>query len=108
MSKVANYLGSNVLSRSRIKGDKQFYSFIVMAHSKSNLIKITNYFNKYPLLSSKHLDYLSWRYVLDLQKDSSRVSSYLDEALNIRKDFNSTRTTYNWDHLENCYLTRID
>ena len=46
--------------------------------------------------------------MLDLQKDSSRVSSYLDEALNIRKDFNSTRTTYNWDHLENCYLTRID
>lgn len=68
MSKVATYLGSNVLSRSRIKGDKQFYSFIVMAHNKVSLIKITDYFNKFPLLSSKHLDYLSWCSVLYLQQ----------------------------------------
>ena len=60
MSKVASYLGSNVVSRCRIKGEKQYYNFIVTAHSNSNLIKITNYFNKYPLLSSKYLDYLSW------------------------------------------------
>lgn len=109
MSKVASYLGSNVLSRCRIKGDKQYFSFIVMAHSKSNLIKITDYFNKYPLLSSKHLDFLSWCYLLEFKKEKtmSGTSSYLDEALNIRKDYNSTRTTYNWDHLKNCYLTRI-
>ena len=108
MSKVATFLESNVLSRSRIIGDKQFYSFIVMAHSKINLINITNYFNKYPLLSSKHLDYLSWQRVLKLQQTNSKTTSYLDEALNIRKDFNKTRTTYNWDHLKNCYLTLED
>lgn len=106
MSKLANYLGSNVLSRSRIKEDKQFYSFIVMAHNKTSLIKISNYFNKFPLLSSKHLDYMSWKYVLELQQSNSITTSYLDEALKIRKDFNKTRTTYNWNHLENCYLTQ--
>ena len=108
MSKVASYLGSNVLSRSRIKGDKQFYSFIVMAHNKVSLIKIIDYFNKFPLLSSKYLDYISWCYVLDLQQKNSRTTSYLDEALIIRKDFNKTRTTYNWNHLKNCYLTQKD
>lgn len=108
MSKVASYLGSNVLSRSRIKGDKQFYSFIVMAHNKVSLNKITDYFNKFPLLSSKHLDYLSWCYVLDLQTQNPRTTSYLDEALVIRKDFNKTRTTYNWNHIKNCYLTQKD
>lgn len=108
MSKVASYLGSNVLSRSRIKGDKQFYSFIVMAHNKVSLNKITDYFNKFPLLSSKHLDYLSWCYVLDLQTKNPRTTSYLDEALVIRKDFNKTRTTYNWNHIKNCYLTQKD
>lgn len=30
MSKVACYLGSNVLSRSRITGEKQYYSFIII------------------------------------------------------------------------------
>lgn len=108
MSKISCFLGSNVLSRSRIKGDKQFYSFIVMAHNKVSLIKIIDYFTKFPLLSSKHLDYLSWRYVLDLQQKNPRTTSYLDEALVIRKDFNKTRTTYNWNHLKNCYLTQKD
>jgi len=107
MSNLANYLGSNLLSRSRIKGDKQFYSFIVMAHNKINLIKISNYFNKFPLLSSKHLDYMSWKYILELQQSNSITTSYLDEALRIRKNFNKTRISYNWKHLssgENCYL----
>ena len=106
MSKVANYLNSNVLSRSRIIGEKQYYSFILMAHSQISLNKIIEYFSRFPLLSSKYLDYKSWVYVLKLQKTHSRTTSYLDEAINIRKDYNATRTTYNWNHLTNCYLTR--
>jgi len=38
-------------------------------------------------------------------KSNSRTTSYLEEAINIRKDFNATRTTYNWNHFKNCYLT---
>ena len=106
MSKLANYLNSNVLSRSRIIGEKQYYSFILMAHSQISLNKIIEYFSRFPLLSSKYLDYKSWAYVLELQKTNSRTTSYLNEALNIRKDYNATRTTYNWNHLTNCYLTR--
>ena len=108
MSKLANYLNSNVLSRSRIIGEKQYYSFILMAHSQISLNKTIEYFSRFPLLSSKYLDYKSWAYVLELQKTNSRTTSYLNEALNIRKDYNATRTTYNWDHLKNCYLTRIE
>ena len=104
MSKLANYLNSNVLSRSRIIGEKQYYSFILMAHSQISLNKIIEYFSRFPLLSSKYLDYKSWAYVLELQKTNSRTTSYLNEALNIRKDYNATRTTYNWNHLTNCYL----
>ena len=106
MSKVANYLNSNVLSRSRIIGEKQYYSFILMAHSQISLNKIIEYFSRFPLLSSKYLDYKSWAYVLELQKTNSRTTSYLEEAIKIRKDYNATRTTYNWNHLINCYLIR--
>ena len=107
MSKVASYLGSNVLSRSRIIGEKQYYSFILMAHNQISLNKIIEYFSVFPLLSSKYLDYKAWAYVLELQKANPRTTSYLEEAINIRKDFNATRTTYNWSHLKNCYLTKI-
>jgi len=104
MSKVASYLGSNVLSRSRIIGEKQYYSFILMAHNQISLNKIIDYFSRFPLLSSKYLDYKAWAYVLELQKANPRTTLYLEEAINIRKDFNATRTTYNWNHLKDCYL----
>jgi hypothetical protein len=57
MSKLGYFLGVNILSRSRIKEDKEYYSYIVIAHNKKSLIKINEYFKKYPLLSSKYLDY---------------------------------------------------
>ena len=104
MSILASYLGVNVLSRSRIINEKQYYSFIVMAHNKTSISIMNLYFNQFPLLSSKYLDYKDWLYILELQKINSLTTSYLEKAINIRKDFNSTRTTYNWDHLKNCYL----
>ena len=105
MSKIGTFLGSNVLSRSRIVGGKQYFSFIVTATNKNSLEKTRYYFNKFPLLSSKYLDYLSWCQVIELQLANPITTSYLDSALQIRKDFNATRTTYNWDHLKNSYLT---
>lgn len=106
MSKIANYLNTNVLSRSRTVNNKQFFSFIVISCSKYSLIKATDYFNKFPLLSSKFLDYKSWIYILDLQSNSKITTEYLNEAIKTRTDFNKTRTTFSWNHLKNCYLTK--
>ena len=106
-SKLANYLGTNVLSRSRSIGDKDFFSFIVISSSKNSLLKTSDYFNKFPLLSSKFLDYQSWLHILELQNSHKMTSLYLDEALKIRKNFNKTRTVFCWEHLKNCYLTKI-
>jgi hypothetical protein len=54
---VGMFLGVNILSRTRNKKDKLFYSFIVIAHNKASIEKITDYFSDFPLLSSKYLDY---------------------------------------------------
>ena len=94
MSKIANYLNTSVLSRSRTVSDKQFFSFIVMSASKSSLIKTTLYFNKFPLLSSKFLDYKSWLHILELQQNSTMTTAYLNEAIKTKTDFNKTRTTF--------------
>ena len=86
ISKLANYFSTNVLSRKRIVENKEIFSFIVMSASKSSLIKTSDYcLHKYPLLSSKFLDYKSWLYILELKKNKKETISYLDEAINIRQ-----------------------
>ena len=74
MSKLALFLNVNLISRSRIINEKQFFSFIVIAHNKESLSIIKEYFFKFPLLSSKYLDFKDWNNILELQKINSRRS----------------------------------
>lgn len=104
ISNIGKFLGVNVLSRTRSINDKEFFSYTIIAHNQDSQMKIINYFNAYPLLSSKYLDYKSWLYVWEKQKENPVTTSYFEEAKIIRKDFNKTRTSYNWDHLKDCYL----
>jgi hypothetical protein len=106
MSKIAAYLAVNVYSRSRTVGMKEFLSFTVVAHNNNSRLKLVNYLTLFPLLSSKYLDYLDWKTVLELQINNNLTSSYLDYAVQTRKDFNSTRTTFTWKHLKNSYLNK--
>nr|YP_010160550.1 hypothetical protein K4Y30_mgp18 [Gymnopilus junonius]QRH17736.1 hypothetical protein [Gymnopilus junonius] len=99
MSKIGLYLGVTVYSRSRLIKDKYFHSFTVISQNKNSNSKITDYFDKFPLLSSKYLDYKDWAFILELQNSNPITTSYLDKAIKIRTDFNSTRTTFNWNHL---------
>jgi hypothetical protein len=95
ISNIGKFLGVNVLSRTRILKDKEFYSYTIIAHNKESQIKLINYFNTYPLLSSKYLDYKSWLYIWEKQKENPVTTSYIKEAKLIRNDFNRTRTSYN-------------
>jgi len=104
LSKIATYLGVNVYSRNRLINEKQYQSFIVMSGNTIANERVVSYFSKYSLLSSKYLDYKDWHSVLELQKANSVTTSYLEKAIHIRKDFNKTRTTYNWNHLQNSYI----
>ena len=106
MSKIANYFGVNLYSRSRTINEKVYSSFILMAANQNSLDITINYFNKFPLLSSKYLDYLDWLKIVEIRKNSSQTSVYLDIATQTRKDFNKTRVTFSWKHLINCYIER--
>jgi hypothetical protein len=57
---IAILFNTKVNSRSRVNilnTGKTYSSYIVMAYSKENLPLVIDYFSKYPLLSSKYLDY---------------------------------------------------
>lgn len=104
ISKIGRYLDVNVYSRSRSVNDKIFYSYTIISHNKNSNLKLNNYFENYPLLSSKFLDYKDWNNILELQNINPDINTYLNKALIIRKNFNSTRSTYSWYHLNNCKL----
>ena len=57
LNKIACYFGVNLLTRTREQKDKVFYAFMVISHSESSHAKVINYFDRFPLYSSKYLAY---------------------------------------------------
>ena len=104
LNKIASYLGVNLLSRTREKNDKVFYAFIVISHNIASHEKIINYFNKFPLFSSKYLAFKDWAYVVELSKlrqGKILTSKEILEIKNIKNQFNSKRKLFNFSHLDN-------
>lgn len=97
MISIAELLNGSLYTRSRTVENKTYYSYIVMSFSKDSKEQVIHYFDKYSLWSSKYLDYLDWKnFVQANQKTISNEQAFL-----LRKDFNSTRTTFTWKHLSN-------
>jgi hypothetical protein len=57
LDKIARYLKVNLYSRSREQKDKIFYVYAVISHNSESHKKTIEYFDRYPLYSSKHLAY---------------------------------------------------
>ena len=100
VSQISLLFNVNVLTRTRLFQGKEYTSFIIMAASKNSLNKVIEYFDKYPLLSSKYLDYLDFCKVKNLQDSKKLTSSYIATAQKIRENFNKTRSTFTWNHLK--------
>lgn len=108
MLNIACLFNSNLYSRKRRlsfknSNEKYYYSFIVSVNSMINLKLVTEYFQKYPLLSSKRLnfeDWLSLYKLIELKNNSSSHPECVKLGIELQKNFNSTRTKYTWDHLD--------
>lgn len=115
MSAIALYFNVNLYSRERNLNlllslnntYKLYYSYKVIVANLYKNIKVIKYFNKYSLLSSKHLDFLDWSKLVILinnENQSIKPNSSWELGLNLRKNYNKTRTTFTWYHLKNTYL----
>jgi hypothetical protein len=57
LTKISAFFTVNLYTRTRYKNNKVFYTFMIISHnSRSHEIAIA-YFDKFPLLSNKALDY---------------------------------------------------
>jgi hypothetical protein len=65
--------------------------------------KLESYLNKYPLFSSKYLNYLDWLKILEFQKLGKYDQGFLDKVITIKNNMNNKRTFFVWDHLKGFY-----
>ena len=125
LDKIARYFKVNLYSRSREQKDKIFYSYMVISHSSDSHKKVIEYFNRYPLYSSKYLAYKDWKYVVEqiqLRNGKPLTAENIKEgfyeigfyeigfyeigfyeigfAQKIKDQFNNKRKEYNFSHLE--------
>lgn len=109
MTSIANMFNTNLYSRKRNlklqnqENYKDYYSYIVAVTKIENLSLVVKYFEKYPLLSSKYLDYKDWKKIIDLAIIKGNKPSHIEckeLAIKIRNNFNKTRKNINWDHLK--------
>jgi len=97
---LSNFLETSIYCRSRQKEDKIYSSFIVVAFNENSKDIITEYFNKFPLLSSKHLDYKDWLTIRKLEKTEKNQILY-NKVKSTKNSFNNKRLQFNWNHLKN-------
>lgn len=89
---IALFLGVNLLIVT-INTGKQYFS--IEAKSRESIRIVKNYFNSYPLFSSKHLDFLAWDKVVDLilrqthydEENSDLIEELKGEMNNNRSNF---------------------
>ena len=80
---IKNFFGGNIGYRK--SQDTYYYG----STSFGSAVKVINYFDQYPLLSSKHLNYLKWRkaYIL-IQNKEHLTESGLEQITKLKKTMN--------------------
>lgn len=104
MNEIAKCLSCNLLTRKQLSTSNEYYT--LTASSRNSLIIILNYFESFPLFSSKHLDYIDWCRAVKLILNNER---YTDENLllidRLKGNMNRARTEFNWNHLDKLVIT---
>lgn len=57
-------------------------------------IKLESYLNKYPLFSSKYLNYKDWLKILEFKKIAKYDTCFIDKVIEIKKGMNNKRTNF--------------
>jgi hypothetical protein len=103
LSIIARYLEVNLYSRSRKQKDKIFYSYTVISHNIQSHLKVIEYFDRYPLYSSKYLAYKDWKHVVQqikVRDGKPLTPEGISEIEKIKAQFNKNRTQFDFSHLD--------
>lgn len=103
LNEIAAFLGCKLLTRKQISTNNEYYT--LAASSRKSLLVIINYFEMFPLYSSKHLDYLDWSKAAKLiLNDQHYTDQGIIEIDRFKNNMNNQRVYFNWDHLNKLSL----
>lgn len=106
MEQIAKFFGCNLNHKTSMKDYFKAPAKAVVFYAQSDTVHqvVTGYFDKYPLMSSKYLNYLCYKQALNyLGRRLTREETL--ELRNIKSSMNDSRTEFHWEHLNNnCYF----
>lgn len=94
---IVNYLNAKLGIRKR----RHSSYYIIRVENRLSGLSLIEYLDKYPLKSSKYLDYMNWKSAFNIL-NSKRIKTDLDKTniYNYKNTMNDKRTEFNWDHLK--------
>nr|QJQ35305.1 LAGLIDADG endonuclease [Fusarium ficicrescens] len=96
MTEIANYFTCKLYVSNH-------HNIANMMVSNQNVLKIINdYFDRYPLMTSKYLNYLSFLEGMNYAR-KCLSNDEIERIQFIKSGMNIARSHYNWDHLNNFY-----
>ena len=91
-------LALNVKLQIRVSKKNSYY--IIRLENQNAIKLLIGYLDIYPLLSSKHLDFLSWKIVFNEIINKNHMTVEGRKLVSLQKSqMNNSRTYFNWDHL---------
>lgn len=103
LTKIAFFFNCNLLLRKQVATGNVYFS--LTASSSKSIKIIIDYFECYPLYSSKYLDYKDWaeaaRLILDKKQYTNESIVKIDS---LKSNMNNSRVFFNWIHLNKLNL----
>lgn len=104
LTEIAKFLQCNLLTRKQLSTGNQYYT--LAASSRKSILLIINYFELFPLFSSKYLDWVDWSNAVKLILESKHYTETgIIRIDSLKSKMNNQRTEFNWDHLLKLDLT---
>ena len=98
LTEIAHFLGCNLLTRKQKSTGNEY--FVLTASSKSSLSITINYFDNFPLFSSKYLDYKDWKKAsMLILTDKHYTEQGIQKIDLLKNNMNRKRVCFYWDHL---------
>lgn len=68
-------------------------------------LSMISYIEKFPLFTSKQLDYLDWASVVHMMEKGAHLTEIGRMEVGTKKaGMNDNRSIFLWNHLQNCYI----
>ena len=98
LNNICIFLNVKISVRNRLDKKNSYYQIRVENQNSTKIL--IDYLNKYPLLSSKYLDYLEWEKSFGIISKKEHMTKQGKELILAAKiNMNDSRTNFNWSHL---------